>query len=87
MTGVFLHGEEEDLDKYRPVCLTSITVKVMKQIILEAISSHMKDKAIGSSQHGFLKGRSFLANLIDFYNEIIGLVKLISSLQMMQNKE
>lgn len=86
MTAVFLHGEKEDLDKYRPICLTSITVKVMKQIILEAISS-LKDKAIVSSQHGFLKGRSFLANLIDFYKEIIGLVKPISSLQMMQNKE
>ncbi|KAJ7400320.1 RNA-directed DNA polymerase from mobile element jockey-like protein [Pitangus sulphuratus] len=38
----------------------------MEHLILEAISIHMDDR---SSQHGFTKGKSFLTNLIAFYDE------------------
>ncbi|KAK4816624.1 hypothetical protein QYF61_019323 [Mycteria americana] len=49
--------------------------KVMKQLILETLSRHRKDKkVIRSSQHGFTKGKSCLTNLRNFYGEMTGLV-------------
>lgn len=50
----FKKDKKEDLGDYRPVSLTSVPVKVMKQLILETISKHMRDKKVsGSSQCGF----------------------------------
>jgi len=54
--------------------LTSVPGKVMKQIILESVSRHMKDKkVIRSSQHALSKGKSCLTNLRTFYNEKTGM--------------
>ena len=48
--------------------------KVMDHLILETVR-HIKDKdIIRSSQHGFTKGKSCLTNLINFHDEVIGLV-------------
>ncbi|PKU45456.1 rna-directed dna polymerase from mobile element jockey-like [Limosa lapponica baueri] len=47
----------------------------MEQIILSAITQHMKDtQAIRPSQHGFMRGRSCLTNLISFYDKVTRLV-------------
>ena len=55
ITPIFNKGRE-DPGNYRPVSVTSISGKVMEQLILETISRHMKDKKIiRSSQHVFTK--------------------------------
>ncbi|PKU44256.1 rna-directed dna polymerase from mobile element jockey- hypothetical protein [Limosa lapponica baueri] len=72
---IFKKGKEAASGNYRLVILTSITGKVMDQLILETISRYMKDKKIVmSSQHGFTKRKSCLTNLINFYDEMTGLV-------------
>lgn len=54
---------------FRLVHLTAIPGKVIEQILLEAISSHMKnEKVVGRSQNEFTKGKSRLTKFIPFYN-------------------
>ncbi|GAB0197916.1 mitochondrial enolase superfamily member 1 [Grus japonensis] len=62
--------KKEEPGNHKLVSFTLFPGKVMKQLVLETISRHMKDKkVIWSSQHGFTKGKSYLSNLIPFYNE------------------
>ena len=47
----------------------------MEQIVLGEITWHVRGvQGIRSSQHGFMKGRSYLTNLISFYNWVTRLV-------------
>ena len=49
--------------------------KVMEQFVLEVIFRLIEEKKIiRSSQHGFIKGRSCLTNLIAFYDGMSGWV-------------
>jgi len=44
----------------------------MEQSILSALTQHVQDnQVIRPSQHGFLKGRSCLPNLISFHDKVI----------------
>ncbi|KAK4825828.1 LOW QUALITY PROTEIN: hypothetical protein QYF61_002951 [Mycteria americana] len=70
MTPIYKKGQKEDPGNYRP-CQR----KVMEQIILSAIMQHVQDnQGIRPSQHGFMKGRSCLTNLISFYDKVTPLV-------------
>lgn len=63
----FKRGKKEDLGNYRLVSLISVTGKVIEQTNSEIISKHIKVKKLtGSSQHGFMKGKSRLTNPIAF---------------------
>lgn len=44
ITTVFIRSEKEDLGIYKLVSLTSISVKVMEQILSETIIKHVKNK-------------------------------------------
>jgi len=75
VTPVFKKGKKEDPGTYRPVSLTSIPGKVMEQLILDVITKPVEEKkVIRSSQHGFTKGKSYLTNLIAFYDGMTGWV-------------
>ena len=75
MTPIYKRGCQVDPGNYRPVSLTSVPGKVMEQIILGEITWHMHGiQGIRPSQHGFMKGRSCLTNLISFYDWVTRLV-------------
>jgi len=45
--------------------------KITERFILSTLAGHVKDKqGIRPSQHGFMKGRSCLTNLISFYDQV-----------------
>uniref|UniRef100_A0A8B9BSL0 Reverse transcriptase domain-containing protein n=1 Tax=Anser brachyrhynchus TaxID=132585 RepID=A0A8B9BSL0_9AVES len=75
MTPIYKKGRRVDPGNYRPVSLTSAPGKLMEQIILKVITRHLQgNQAIRPSQHGFMKGRSCLTNLISFYDKVTRLV-------------
>ena len=75
MTAIYRKGQKAALGNYRPVSLTSVPGKIMEQYILSELTKHVRDnQGIRPSQHGFMKGRSCLTNLISFYDRVTRLV-------------
>lgn len=66
---------KEDPGNYIPASHTSITGKIMGQIILEFITKYIKENTISRSQHGFTKSKSCLTTLIDFCDGTAGWVE------------
>ncbi|CAM4425704.1 unnamed protein product [Lepidochelys kempii] len=72
---IFRKGKKEDPGNYRQVSLISVPGKIMEQVLKESILKHLEErKVIRNSQHGFIKGKSCLTNLIAFYYNITGSV-------------
>jgi len=68
VTPIYKKGRKEDPGNHRPVSLTLVLGKVTEQFILSALTRHVQDnQGIRPNQHGCMKGRSRLINLISFY--------------------
>uniref|UniRef100_A0A8C2SLP0 Reverse transcriptase domain-containing protein n=1 Tax=Coturnix japonica TaxID=93934 RepID=A0A8C2SLP0_COTJA len=75
VTPIYRKGCKEDLGNYGPVSLTLVPRKVKERIVLREITRQVwDDQEIRPSQHGFVKGRSCLTNLISFYNPVTHLM-------------
>ena len=65
------NGDMSDIENYRPVSLTSVVCKAMERIIREKLGDFLIGRQFFSkAQHGFLKGRSCLTNLLVFLDEV-----------------
>jgi len=58
-----------EVEGKRPVSLTSQVCKIYESILRDAISEHLI-KLIREAQHGFLRGRSCLSNLLAFLDKV-----------------
>jgi len=71
VTPVFKKGSKSSSSNYRPVSLTVNLCKVFESIMRDKIIEHIeKHKLVRESQHGFVKGRSCLTNLLVFLEEV-----------------
>jgi ribonucleases P/MRP protein subunit RPP40 len=72
---IYKKGSKSDACNYRPVSLTSHVCKVMETIIKNRLTLHLYQyKLIHSTQHGFMKNRSCLTNLLEFLEYICSFV-------------
>ena len=63
-------GPRNKSANYRPVSLTSVICKLLETIIWDHMMDFLiKNKVINPSQHGFLKAKSCLTNLICFWKK------------------
>ena len=71
ITPLFKKGSRNKLDNYRPVSLTSVVCKLPETLIRDHMVEFLvKHKLINTSQHGFLKAKACLTNLLCFLEEI-----------------
>ena len=71
ITPLFKKGSRNKPENYRPVSLTSVVWKLLETLIRDhMVEFLLKHKLINTSQHGFLKARSCLTNLLCFLEEI-----------------
>ena len=71
ITPLFKKGSRNKPENYRPVSLTSVICQLLETLITDHMVEFLvKHKLINTYQHGFLKARSCLTNLLCFLDEI-----------------
>ena len=62
---LFKNGSRNKSENYRPVSLTSVICKLLERLIKDHMVDFLvRHKLLNSSQHGFLKARSCLTNVL-----------------------
>ena len=68
---LFKKGSRNKSETYRPVSLMSVICKLLERLIKDHMVDFLiRHKLLNSSQHGFLKARSCLTNMLCFLKEI-----------------
>jgi len=71
VTAVFKKGKKSSPSNYRPISLTVQLCKVFESIMRDQIIEHLERfELIKESQHGFVKRKSCLTNLLVFIEEV-----------------
>jgi hypothetical protein len=75
VTPIFKKGSKADPGNYRPVSLTTVSCRVMEGIIKDQIVKHLeRHSLIRATQHGFMRGKSCVTNLLTFFKKITSAV-------------
>ena len=72
---IYKKGAKKSPGNYRPVSLTSVPCKMMEAIVKMKVLSHVDSLALLSKdQHGFMKGRSCLTNLLETFEDVTSML-------------
>eukprot|EP00061_Rhincodon_typus_P004266 g22160.t1 len=72
---LFKKGGKEIPANYRLVTLMSVVGKLLEKILQDRIYFHLEISGrISKRQHGFVKGRSCLTNLVGFFEEVTKMI-------------
>ena len=67
---LFKKGSRNKSENYRPVSLTSVICKLLERLIKDHMVDFLvRNKLLNPSQHGFLKSRSCLTNVMFFWKK------------------
>ena len=67
---LFKKGSRSKSENYRPVSLTSVICKLLERLIKDLVDFLVENNLISPSQHGFLKARSCLTNILCFLEDV-----------------
>lgn len=70
ITPIFKSGNKNDVSNYRPLSIISVIPKILDSILTDKLITYLMDSII-SQQHGFLKKRSTITNLVSFEQYIL----------------
>ena len=71
VTAIFKKGEKSKAENYRTISLTSVPGKLMERLVKNAIIEHITTNNLFSeAQHGFLKGKSCVTQLLEYLEDI-----------------
>jgi hypothetical protein len=73
VVALFKKGSKSDPLNYRPVSLTCILCKVYEKLIRSHIVNYIED-SISTQQHGFVRGKSCLSNLLETVDTILDIL-------------
>ena len=68
------NGSKTEPLNYRPVSLTYVICKVYEQIVRSSMIDFLEGK-VSIHQHGFMKNKSCLTNLLETFDSIIDLLE------------
>ena len=83
LTALFKKGSKADPLNYRPVLLMCIICKVFERIIRSSLVVFVETK-ISYHQHGFVKSKSCLTNLLEAMDNILEIVDHPSGYTVLQ---
>ena len=64
---IFKKGAKNRAENYRPISLTSIACKMMKSLVKDVITIHVRfNQLLSDKQHGFISGRSTVRQLLSY---------------------
>ena len=67
---LFKKGSRNKSENYRPVSLTSVICKLLQRLIKDHMVDFLvRHKLLNTSQHRFLKARSYLTNMMFFWKK------------------
>ena len=67
ITPIHKKGPRNEAGNYRPVSLTSVVCKLLESIIRDHMLNYFNNTVITEFQHGFVRGRSCLTNLLEVF--------------------